>query len=176
MASCSMCSARVTAATSPCAWGVLCMGRAGRLLTAVRRPECCPRVMPRESWAVGPAGVSRCLPLHHLSLQSPSQGMHQPGAPQHSPACPAPGQHGCLLAGMEGWAEEQEGGAGLCWHSHARARQEGYPRPGSSGDRTQWPLGDCPSLKSEHPPLLPSPPVCAWPVQLRGCWCQQQLE
>lgn len=52
---------------------------------------------------MGPASVSRGLPLHHLSLQGPSRGMHLLRAPQHSPVCPAPGQHGSLLAGMEGW-------------------------------------------------------------------------
>lgn len=101
MTSCSMCSGGVTAATSPCSWGPRCMERAGWLLTVVRRPLSCPRVMLRESWAVGPAGVSRWLPLHHLSLQGHPQGMHQLGAPQHSPACPAPSQHGSLLAEME---------------------------------------------------------------------------
>lgn len=60
------------------------------------------------------SGTSRCEQMAPTASPITSQGMYQLGAPQHSPACPAPSQHGSLLAAMERWAKEQEAAAGLC--------------------------------------------------------------
>lgn len=107
MTSCSMCSAGVTVATSPWpVYGQSCMAAHSSQETSL---------LPQSDvqGELG-SGTSRCEQMAPPASPITSQGMHQLGAPQHSPACPAPSQHGSLLAAMERWAKEQEAAAGLC--------------------------------------------------------------